>query len=137
MAKIVLISCASKKLSYKSRARDLYVSPLFEYCFRYANLLRPDKVFILSAKYGLLDPSKKVKPYNQTLNKMSVGEVRRWANGVASQLSEVFNINKDEFIFLAGERYRKHLMPHITHYKVPMKGLGIGKQLQFLKRHVK
>ena len=39
----------------------------------------------------------------------------------------------DEFVFLAGDRYRKNLVPHMKNYSVPMKGLGIGKQLKYLK----
>ena len=50
--KIVLISCASKKLNHKAKAGDLYISQLFKSGLRYAKSLNPDKIFILSAKYG-------------------------------------------------------------------------------------
>jgi hypothetical protein len=46
------------------------------------------------------------------------------------------DFKNDEVIFLAGEKYRKHLLPVFIHTKVPLKGLGIGKQLQFLSRHI-
>ena len=39
--KIVLISCASKKLAYKSKAEDLYISTLFRLSFAYAKKLKP------------------------------------------------------------------------------------------------
>lgn len=47
------------------------------------------------------------------------------------------NFENDEVIFLAGEKYRKYLINQICNYKIPMKGLTIGKQLQFLKGIVK
>ena len=67
MANIILISCVSKKLNKKARAKDLYISPLFKFNLRYAKSLKPNKIFILSAKYGLVPLEKEIDPYNQTL----------------------------------------------------------------------
>ncbi len=137
MAKIVLISCVSKKLSYKSPAQELYISPLFKKNLQYAKSLNPDKILILSAKYGLLRLNEQIKPYDKTLNKMRSKEIEKWANSILKQLEKSTNMNKDEFIFLAGNNYRKFLVPHLKHYKVPMQGLGIGKQLQWLTKRIK
>jgi cytoplasmic iron level regulating protein YaaA (DUF328/UPF0246 family) len=137
MAKIVLISCVSKKLNHKSKAQDLYVSPLFQKNLRYAKSLNPDKIFILSAKYGLLNLTDEVEPYDKTLNKMTSNEIKEWANSVLKQLQKVSDINKDKFVFLAGKNYRKFLLPRIKNYKIPMLGLGIGKQLKWLTERVK
>jgi len=60
-------------------------------------------------------------------------EVKEWSKKVLRELKEISNLEKDEFIFLAGERYRKFLIPSIKNYKIPLEGLGIGKQLKFLK----
>ena len=134
MAKIVLISCVSKKLSYKSPAQELYISPLFKKNLQYAKSLNPDKILILSAKYGLLKLNEIINPYEKTLNKMRSKEIKEWANKTLEQLKKVTNTNRDEFIFLAGNNYRKFLLPHIKHYNIPMQGLGIGKQLQWLTK---
>lgn len=131
--RIILVACGSKKLEKKSKAKDLYISPLFKYSIVYARKLKPDKIFILSAKYGLLELAKEIEPYNKTLNKMSAAQVRNWSAGIVEQLRKVVNLNSDEIIFLAGDKYRKYLIPHIANYKIPLKGLGIGKQLKFLK----
>lgn len=64
---------------------------------------------------------------------MPVKEIKIWADKVIQQLQNVSDLNKDEFIFLAGEKYRRFLLPYISHYQVPMKGLSIGKQLKYLK----
>lgn len=135
--KIVLISCASKKAPIKEnekiKAEKLYISQLFKSNLKYAKSLNPDKIFILSAKYGLVDLEQEIETYEKTLNIMPDDEVKKWAGGVLEDLKQKANIDEDEFIFLAGEKYRKHLILRIKNYLVPMKGLGIGKQLRFLK----
>jgi hypothetical protein len=137
MRKIVLISCVSKKLEKKSKAKELYISPLFKYNLKYAHLLNPDKIFILSAEYGLLDLEQEIEPYEKTLNNMKQEEIKTWAERVLNQLKEVSDINNDKFIFLAGEKYRKYIIQNISNYEIPLKGLGIGRQLKFLKEAVK
>lgn len=135
--KIILISCVSKKLSRQAKAKDLYISPLFKYALKYARLFKPHQMFILSAEYGLLNLNKRIKTYNKTLNTMPLEEIKEWAEDVITQLGRKTNLKKDEFIFLAGEKYRRYLIPHITNFRVPLKGLSIGRQLQFLKRKCK
>jgi len=137
MTKIALISCVSKKLSHREKAGNLYVSPLFKFNLQYAHSLSPDKIFILSAKYGLLDLEQEIEPYNETLNSKSKEEIKIWADKIIEQLKEKSNLYEDEFIFLAGERYRKYLIPQIKNFKIPMQGLGIGKQLKFLKENTR
>ena len=136
MRSVVLISCGSKKLKKEAKARDLYISPLFKLNLAYAQILRPSKIFILSAKYGLLKLEKHIKPYNKTLNKMSAESVEKWAEGVLENLRKEVDLSKDEIVFLAGERYRRYLIPSIANCKIPLKGLSIGKQLQYLRRHI-
>ena len=133
MNKIILISCVSKKLLHRAKAKDLYTSPLFKMNLKFARSFNPDKIFILSAKYGLVDLDKEIEPYDKTLNFMRSSESKEWAKNVLQDLRRAADLSVDEFIFLAGENYRKYLLPHIKNYKIPLKGLGIGKQLQYLK----
>ena len=133
-AKIVFISCVSKKRTQKSRARDLYISPLFKKNLQYALKLRPDKIFVLSAKYGLVGLDEEIEPYNLTLNTMSAAEIKRWAAGVLRQLAGQANLQNDHFIFLAGAKYRKYLLPHLQHVEIPFEGLTIGRQLHELSQ---
>ena len=133
MATVVFISCVSKKLGHKAKAQDLYISPLFKLNLAYAKKLKPQKVFILSAKHGLLSLNDMVAPYDTTLNKMPDPERRKWGARVIKQLQNKVNLKKDKFVFLAGGRYRKYLMSDMAHVEIPMIHLGIGKQLQFLK----
>ncbi|OGG39832.1 hypothetical protein A2118_00215 [Candidatus Kaiserbacteria bacterium GWA2_50_9] len=134
MRRIVLISCVSTKLGKPAKARDLYISPLFRFNLAYAESLKPDMVFILSAKYGLVPLNRKIAPYNETLNTKRNAAKKIWANKVLHQLKAKTDLKLDEFILLAGERYRRFLLPHLARVRIPLKGLGLGRQLQFLKR---
>jgi hypothetical protein len=132
MNKIVLISCVSKKLTIKTKAENLYISPFFIKALKYAKLLNSKQIFILSAKYGLINLDEEIEPYNQTLNKMKSNERKIWANNILEKLKKLTDIKNDEYIFLAGKKYREYLIPDLTHYQIPMEHLGIGKQLQWL-----
>jgi hypothetical protein len=131
--KIVLISCVSQKLPHRAKARDLYVSTLFKLNLKYANSLSPNEIYVLSAKHGLLELEREIEPYEQTLNNMRTAEIKEWANNVLQQLRSVASLEEAEFIFLAGDKYRKYLLPHIKNAVVPLEGLRIGEQLQRLK----
>ncbi len=132
--RIVLVACAQQKLAHPAKARDLYVSSSFRSSLAYAESLNPDAIFILSAKHELVRLDQELAPYDKTLNGKSPAVVRAWACAVLSQLRSVADLERDTFILLAGERYRRDLVPHLRHAQVPLAGLGIGKQRQFLKR---
>jgi cytoplasmic iron level regulating protein YaaA (DUF328/UPF0246 family) len=136
MNRIVLISCVKSKLDHPARAEDLYISPLFKYNLAYARKLKPNHIFILSAKYGLLRLSDKIAPYEQTLKTMPVAERRAWAASVLAGLSRYASLSDDEYIFLAGDSYREYLIPKIRHYQIPFEGVSFGNQLKALKQLV-
>lgn len=127
-----MISCVSKKLQKKITAEKIYISSLFKKNLKYAKSLNPDLILILSAKHGVLELNQEIEPYDKTLNKMNKKESEEWAEKVLNQLKNISDLKKDNFIFLAGNNYRKNILSEITNYEVPMKGLKIGKQLQWL-----
>ncbi len=131
--RIVLISCVSQKLSHRAKVRNLYTSTLFKLNLKYAERLAPDEIFVLSAKHGLLRLEQEIEPYEQTLNNMRPGEIRLWADRVLTQIRDICSVEDSEFTFLAGDKYRKYLLPHLMNYELPLKGLRIGEQLQKLK----
>jgi len=136
MKKIVLISCVKKKRKNPAKAKDLYISDLFKKSYRYAQLLKPDNIFILSAKYGLLEPEQIIEPYNETLKDKSSTEIKEWSRRVISELDEKIDIDKSEIIILAGSKYYKYLLPYIKNYKLPLGTLPIGSRLSFLKKQI-
>lgn len=135
MKRIILISCANKKEPQRARAEELYDSPLFKKCLQYARRQKPDKVFILSAKHGLLELDEEIEPYDITLNNLTSGQVTAWADGVLQQLEKHADFQRDRFILLAGERYRKYPALYLASCEIPLLGMPIGKQLQFLTTH--
>ncbi len=134
--RIFLVSCVSKKSQTAAAARELYVSPWFRAARRYVEA-SGDPWFILSAKHGLVRPAQAITSYNETLNKMTIGERRVWAARVMAQMDEFLPASRAVVVF-GGVRYREFLMEYLegrASVEVPMKGLGIGKQLQWLDQH--
>lgn len=103
----------------------------------YARSLSPSQIYVLSAKCGLLGLDDEIEPYDETLNTMPIASVKMWADRVIEQLRGISDVQSDHFVLLAGYRYRRFLLPHLPNHEVPMEGLGIGKQLRFLKDQVK
>ncbi len=75
-----------------------------------------------------------IDPYELTLNTMKSAQIKEWSELVLNQLREFTDLENDHFTFLAGMKYRKFLVPQMNHVNVPLEGLGIGKQLQKLKK---
>lgn len=124
--RIGLVACSKQKLDYPAPARELYTSPLFQKAATHCEE-NYDRWFILSAKYGLLEPWRVIEPYDETLNDKPSPKRKEWARMVLDQIT--INILADKtFYFHAGVRYRENLEPHLDSVS-PLKGLGIGQQL--------
>lgn len=136
MATNVLISCVSQKLEHKAKAEELYTSSLFKYNLQYARSLNADRIFILSAKYGLLNLEDEIEPYDLILNNMRADQIRTWATKVLSQLKKTTDLKNDQFVFLAGDKYRRYLLANISNYMIPLEGMRIGEQLKYVREHV-
>lgn len=135
--KIALVACVSKKRTSPQAAKDLYCSDWFIKASNYA-LHHSDRWFILSARYGLVQPSAVIEPYNGTLKIMPQLKRKHWAERVMIDLKKILEPG-DEVIFLAGISYREHLIEPIQQLgcvvQVPMEGLGIGQQLSWLNQY--
>ncbi len=130
---IYLVSCVSVKQGYPCAAKDLYQSDWFLKARRYVEA-KGCPWFILSAKYGLVDPEKEIEPYEKTLNNMGARERRNWA---APVLEDLLKLDPCRFVFLAGARYRENLAAPLEdagyEVDVPMEGMRIGEQLSWLQ----
>lgn len=136
MKKIILIACVKSKLKTPAKVKDLYTSTLFQYNLRYARHLDPDAIYILSAKYGLLDLDQIIGPYEMTLNSMTEGEKKIWSRKVLDSLQQKADLESDTFIYLAGMNYCKYVIPEPKYFEIPLEGLLLGKQRQELKRRL-
>jgi hypothetical protein len=131
--KVCLIACASTKKPKTSKAEEIYISSLFTKSLDYAKKNNFDIIFILSAKHHLLKLDDIIDPYNLTLNSFSKDKIIYWSKKVYYQLLPYLK-EDSEITFLAGNNYRKYLIPLLKKYKIeiPMSNLGIGKQLKYL-----
>ena len=95
-----------------------------------------DKWYILSAKHGLVEPTRIIQPYDETLKRMPQAERREWAAKVFQQLlPELPDPQNCTLFFHAGAEYRRTLIPMLAargyDCKVPLDGLAIGEQLSW------
>lgn len=135
---IALVSCVGQKLNVPAPASSLYTSQWFNLAHKYVEY-KECEWYILSAKHGVVAPTQVLEPYEITLNEMSKPERQQWAKLVANQLRSLAP-GGGEFIFLAGEKYREFVIPQLKQWgytiRVPMQGLEIGQQLQWLAKQV-
>jgi len=138
--KIALVSCTKQKKEVPCSAEEMYMpSTLFKKITNYIKQTDIDDWYILSAKYGLLNKNTIISPYDVTLVKMNTEERKKWADRVGEELLSEFT-NQTEIYFFAGEKYRQYLIPILENsgFKchVPLKGMQIGEQLQYLSNQI-
>jgi hypothetical protein len=138
MSRIVLLSCTKSKLDKKSPAYQLYSpSPMFQKTLEYGKSLKPDKMFILSAKYHLVPMNKELEPYDLTLKTMKGDEKKSWGQEVLKQMkSSGLNPTQDKFIFLTGSEYMKPLTDYIPdgNIEAPMDRKTNGRKIKLVER---
>ena len=135
--RVCLIACSDAKGDSQQAAETLYRSQLFNMSKRYAS--RFDRWFIISARYGLLEPQQIIAPYDMRL---SAKDAPQWAIGVVNRLRHELQAPA-EITILAGASYADPIANCIEErrrendrvwvaVRRPLAGLGIGKRLQFL-----
>jgi hypothetical protein len=132
--RVYLVSCVSKKSATAAHAREFYLSAWFIAVRQYVEATG-DPWYVLSAKYGLVSPMQVLAPYDETLNNMKIAERRAWASRITTQMDHLMPSVRTVVVF-AGLRYREFLMGYFVRrwrVEVPMEGLRIGKQLQWLR----
>src|SRR6056297_348792 len=133
---IILISCSSRKSIKPAPATKLYQGTLFKASMAWAEQQRPDAIYILSARHHLVEPDQVLEQYDLTLNAMPTAELRQWSDTVLEQLRSIADIQRDRFIILAGDKYRRFLTPHLHNVELPLESMRIGEQVQFLQQQV-
>lgn len=78
-------------------------------------------------------------PYDVSIKNFAVDEKKQWAHSVIDELQSYENSLECKVFLHGGFVYRKFLQPELEHfgfeYTVPLKGLGIGKQLSWYDQH--
>lgn len=139
---IVVISCGAKKQAVPSRAIDLYQGSYFKAARNWARSVAPDaRIFIMSAKYGLLPANKVVEPYN-----LRMGQAGSVTVATLRQQARALMIDREVAIVVAGGAYAKMARQVWADIRTPFAaqphGLlprgksGMGYQLQAMKHHL-
>jgi hypothetical protein len=135
MARIGFVACSKTKSTLKLPAAALYTSDLFRKSLL-AAIDRSEKVFILSAKYGLLGCNDVIEPYDVTLKTMKGAERLTWGERTGFRLSEVLR-PKDTAVMLCGEEYLVPLRPDLQRLQAvvesPLGSLSFGSRLSLLR----
>lgn len=115
-------------------AAALYQSPLFRKSLM-AALDTSDKVFILSAKHGVISCNEFIEPYDITLKTMRRSAREAWGLSVLPRLREVLRA-RDTAVMFCGEEYLAPLRGHFEQLKVtiemPLGSLSLGSRLRQL-----
>lgn len=134
----VLIACSGTKLAKPAPARSLYCSDLFRKSLAWAQALGADQTMVLSAKHGVVQLDETLAPYDLTLTNMTAAERLKWGERTWAALAPLIHPG-DAIVFLAGLRYREHLIPRMFAHGIdrqmilaPLQGMGIGQQKRWL-----
>ena len=131
---IALVSCANQKLSHAAPAQDLYTSALFLKSRRFAEQ-HAQRWYVLSAKHGLVEPSRIIEPYDVTLKGRTAEERQAWSKTVIQQMKRAGILHHGTtFLWLAGEAYQAILRSKLDEYAQidPLRGMRIGERLRRL-----
>jgi len=113
--KVALIACSKRKREVPAKARDLYQGNLFKKSLRLAELEKFPRIFILSAKYGLLELEQCIAPYDTTLLTQDRDQRQEWARGVIEQLRKQ-GILEEELHYFAGRGYYQYLPEGVVRF---------------------
>ena len=136
---LVLVGCVKTKRSTRRVAKDLYDSPLWRCRRAYAEWLGVPWC-ILSAKHGLLDPDRRIDPYECALTDLRADERRAWSARVLAELERRVPSVRDRLIEIhAGAAYVVHgleegLREAGAKVDRPLAGIaGVGRQLAWYR----
>lgn len=139
MKKVILIGCGKSKRKEKSKAEDLYTGSYFGKNLQLAKKIsnEDDNIYILSAKFGVLELDDTINPYDITLNDKSEKERKLWSYKVVKQL-ERKGIKKDDLIImLLGNNYSKYLKKYYKNHQEPLKGYKMGEKMREINKILK
>jgi hypothetical protein len=123
---LIVIPCGARKLDHRARAADMYVGSYHRACRRAAEALRPDRLVILSAHYGLLDPGDEIDPYDTPHG--AAGAVT--AELLRDQAARRGLTERDPVVVLGGARHVALATAVWPHALNPLSGTrGMGEQV--------
>jgi hypothetical protein len=137
---VALIACSKGKRAQAGRPEAVYTGRLLQAQLAYARkalALPEERIFILSARYGLLPLAQVIEPYDLTLAQLTASERHEWGGRVVSALLDRVPGAYGAFV-MAGKLYRTAVGEHLTYADIQMvvphpAHYGIGQQLAWYK----
>jgi len=146
---VAIVGCGkAKREGGPYRARELYTSQLFLAALDHAERTAM-RVFILSAKYGILETGSLVMSYDQTLADRGPRGIEPWADRCLMSVVEQLHPSPDAPITVAiyaGAAYARPLRDKLVGWNLaaphregsitveePLAGMQIGQRLHWLK----
>lgn len=126
---IVVVPCGERKLSRPAPARDLYIGPYHRACLRAARRLAPDgRIFILSAKHGLLGLGDVIAPY-----KLRMGDPGCISASAVREQAARRGLVGVRVLALGGRDYTAVCRAVWPDCLTPLEGVGtLGRQIAYL-----
>ncbi|MGH6657847.1 MAG: DUF6884 domain-containing protein [Actinocrinis sp.] len=123
---VVLVAGAGAKLGEPTVVRDLYVSPLFARRRAWAEASGVPW-FVVSGRWGLLDPGDVLAPYSFSLAEQSVNYQRAWGRFVAEQLCLVGPVGRGDVVAIcSGAVYAAALTAPIEYLGARVRRVTVG-----------
>jgi hypothetical protein len=140
---LVIIPCGRSKIWLKqpdlgpTPAQEAYTGAPFKVNREYAEEFG-DRWIILSAKYGLIEPSTPIEQYEVTFKRKNTNPVS--VVTIRKQLVDLGLLDFDRVIVLGGKEYRKVVEEAFADIPVeltfPFSGLPLGKAMGSAKRAI-
>ncbi|MEU1534185.1 DUF6884 domain-containing protein [Streptomyces fagopyri] len=123
---LIVIPCGARKLDHRARVADMYIGSYHRACRRAAEALRPDRLVILSARYGLLGLDDEIDPYDTPHGAADAVTARL----LADQAAERGITDLDPVVVLGGARHVTLAKTVWPHGLTPLSGTrGMGEQM--------
>lgn len=128
---VVFIPCGKAKRVGVHEVHRLYIGSYFRLCLTVARRLTDDsRIFVLSAKHGVLKLSQRIGSYNVKITDLTKDERSEWTSKVLRVMMRL----PQPIVLCCGENYSKGL-PGIR--LLPSRLKGIGYQVQYLQSLLK
>lgn len=136
----MLVGCSASKREGRHPAGELYTGEVFRLASALAMASRPavQRWFVLSARWGLLPPSRPTDAYDAQLRRAS--DRARWCEEILPDIVVASSCVREpvRLVVIAGSDYRGWIGPFLEQcpevvVKTPLEGLGIGHQRAALR----
>lgn len=132
-ASVAIIPCTNQKSDHPAPAREVWVGHHFQLVLAHAEMFY-DRVFVMSYKYGLIDPDFHIEPYDIDIKNSKAADKLRWWFNLRSDIRLLSSWNPLLVALYTGDIERDRIMREFVRSGtrqviLPFEGLSIGKRM--------